>query len=513
MKKLICLLLAALLLVSCAACSGTGSGKDELGDTQAVRPSQQTQETRDAGDPRPPETVNDPVSGEDGGWYLEDTEINGWRFKVIHDPDYEFEYPYHGPELSRADVAVTIDGKEETVNMLQSPFNFTYDEFVEKMKGVGYFDGDAKIYPYSFEDIRYYDTSNYCASEYTRGFLVKETENDAFIQKGTLGVNGISKLGIVLYHDAGPVSQDYAYTVMKGLVGEELAEVLVYYSKESDVADDDLEDQMSAKHSIDCGGGSYKLERSVNVLGDNSVWKAEFYVSVDGFFPNDENKSLLQEYTKEETGDVPYKDTKFNLFRETGIEDFESPMGKDNLKRYFEFTHTGSDDARLGFFTYRDEQKWGRHSHDPDEHSFSLSCQYENTPRIDGYTQSYVMINSYVQCDTDDNPTYFSFSGSMYDAFRAENSEVGSDAWNAERDAVYQEFCENGAKFFSAMLNTDVELDYSNFEANGERRSYKSSTESDILLEKDDYYISVELNYSQDSSSGNCYWYGNFSFG
>ena len=507
MKRILCMLLGAVMLLTCAACSSkNGSSPIKPNNENEFENTENNQHNND--DQNGDET--DDQANEGDGWYLEDKEINGWRFRVIHDPDWEYEYDV--PEAEYKDTTVTIAGETQTVNMLQSPFNYGYDELVAKMKEINFIDENTKLYPYEAEKIRYYDEWNKCDNEFVRGFKVKETGRDVMVQAGELGVNGTNKICVIFTNgdaeENKAISQDYAYEVLKALVGEKLATIAVYYSEEDDIASDVIEDQMSADHDADCDGCNYEIERDINLEEDGRVWCAEFSVSIEAVTFDNDLEALWQEYTKEETCDTKYADTKHNCFRILGLP-FVSPMGDTNLKEYFAHCHDGSIGTRLESFDYNHDLQWDRHD-GPDESYYNMYCTYTNLADNKNYAKPYLQLSYSAFDDENGTPTYVSLSANgWFDAFQATSTELESEAWNAERDAAYQELCETGSKTLSMLLKTDVTLNLNDFTVNGNQASIELNVNSKVLGEDYDFTVKVNLNYTNDPyQEGVYYWYG-----
>ena len=509
MKRILCMLLVVVMLLTCAACSNKNDSSPNKPDNASENEFENTENNQHNNDDQNDDETDDHAN-EGDGWYLEDKEINGWKFRVIHDPDWEFEYDV--PEAEFQDTTVTIAGETKTVNMLQSPFNCGYDELVAKMKAINFIDEYTKLYPYEMEKIRYYDEWNKCDNKFVRGFKVKETGRDVMVQTGEFGVNGTNKICVTFTDDDEDVitaiSQDYAYEVLKELVGEKLAAIAVYYSEEDDIESEDLEDQMSADHDPDCDGYNYEIEREISVDGDGRVWCAEFSVSIEAFTFDDDLEALWQEYTKEETCDTKYADTKHNCFKILGIP-FESPMGDTNMKEYFAHCHDGSIGTQLESFDYTHALQWNRYNN-PDESYYNMYCTYTNLADNDNYARPYLQLSYSAFDDENGTPTYVSLSANgWFDAFQATSTELESEAWNAERDAAYQELCETGSKTLSMLLKTDVTLNLNDFTMNENQASIELKVNSNVLGEDYEYTVKVNLNYTNDPyQDGVYYWCG-----
>ena len=259
MKKIICMLLVIIMMIGCVACSDSG---DDSNHEQNQKPEGTAVNNENSGNAPVDDSVSEEHSDEDGSWYLEDREVNGWKFQVIHDPELEYEYDV--PEAVYEDTDVTIAGEEKTILLLKSPFNCSYDELVAKMKATKFIAEDTKLYPYETEEIRYYDDWNKCFNEFARGFQVKENGRNAKVQTGEFGVDGTNLIFVSFRNSEDrediAVAQDDTFEVLKELVGEKLATIAVYYSEDDDVESDDVEKQMSADHDADCDAYHYEIE-------------------------------------------------------------------------------------------------------------------------------------------------------------------------------------------------------------------------------------------------------------
>lgn len=497
MKRIICIALTLLMLLSCVACSKDNKGEQNVAD----KPGNVTTDEHYQSNAGNEDESNEPLD-ENGGWYLQDKEINGWKFKVIYDPNYDYKYDV--PELNYEDTTISIAGNTQTVKMLQSPFNYSYDELVEKMKDINFIGDGEKLYPYEMEKIL-------SDCEYTRGFKLEKSGRTAMVQTGGLGVNGTSKISIVFSNTNDDenivIDQDYAYEILKELVGEKLAMIAVYYSEEDDAKSNDIEDQMSAEHYVSFDEYNYVIKRDISVDDDGKVWNAEFSISIETSAYDEELISLWREYSKEEICDTRYAETKHNCFKKLGVT-FDRPLGDTNMKEFFAHCHDGSVKTELESFDYSRSLDWGSNG-EPDEVYYHMYCSYHNVADNDNYVKPYLNINYVVFEDETETPKYVSISANGYfDAFRTSNTDIGSEEWNAERDAAYKELCETGSKTLSMILKTDVTLNISDFTVKDNLYSIELKVESDVTGKPYEYTVKVNLNYTSDPYQNIYYWCG-----
>lgn len=91
MKRILCMLLVVVMLLTCAACSNKNDSSPNKPDNASENEFENTENNQHNNDDQNDDETDDHAN-EGDGWYLEDKEINGWKFRVIHDPDWEFEY-------------------------------------------------------------------------------------------------------------------------------------------------------------------------------------------------------------------------------------------------------------------------------------------------------------------------------------------------------------------------------------------------------------------------------------
>lgn len=110
-KRIFCMLLVVVMLLTCAACSNKNDSNPHKPNNSSEIEAENTANNQHTFEEQDGDETDDPAN--EGGWYLEDKEINGWKFQVIHDPDWEFEYDV--PAAEYQDTTVTIAGETKTV--------------------------------------------------------------------------------------------------------------------------------------------------------------------------------------------------------------------------------------------------------------------------------------------------------------------------------------------------------------------------------------------------------------